>query len=83
MQIKLSALAEKLGLEYSGEDFEISGVNTLDKAGPDEISFLVNPKYAQQLDATGPDVFSLPARMSTRLTGYSSVPMCIWIWQRS
>jgi len=52
MQIKLSALAEMLGLEYTGEDFDIAGVNTLDKAGPDEISFLVNPKYAQQLDAT-------------------------------
>lgn len=45
-------MAEKLGLEFTGEDFEIRGVNTLDKAGEDEISFLVNPKYAQQLDST-------------------------------
>jgi len=52
MKIKLSALAEKLGLEHTGNDMEISGVNTLDKAGPDQISFLVNPKYAQQLDTT-------------------------------
>lgn len=52
MRIKLSALAEKLGLDHTGDDLEITGVNTLDKAGPDEISFLVNPKYAQQLETT-------------------------------
>ena len=53
MIIKLSALAEKLGLEYTGDDFEISGVSTLDKAGPGDISFLVNPKYASELKTTG------------------------------
>lgn len=50
--MKLSALAEKLGLEYTGADIDITGVNTLDKAGPSEISFLVNPKYQQQLETT-------------------------------
>ena len=52
MSMKLSALADKLGLEYTGADIEITGVNTLDKAGPHEISFLVNPKYQQQLETT-------------------------------
>jgi len=52
MKIKLSALAEKLGLDHIGEDLEITGVNTLDKAGPDEISFLVNPKYVSELATT-------------------------------
>jgi UDP-3-O-[3-hydroxymyristoyl] glucosamine N-acyltransferase len=52
MKIKLSALAEKLGLDHTGEDIEIAGVNTLDKAGPEDISFLVNPKYVHQLDTT-------------------------------
>jgi len=52
MRIKLSALAEKLGLEHTGSDIEIAGVNTLDKAGPEEISFLVNPKYAAELSTT-------------------------------
>ncbi|MBG0789641.1 MAG: UDP-3-O-(3-hydroxymyristoyl)glucosamine N-acyltransferase [Desulfovibrionaceae bacterium] len=52
MNMKLSALAEKLGLEYTGADIDITGVNTLDKAGPSEISFLVNPKYQQQLETT-------------------------------
>jgi UDP-3-O-[3-hydroxymyristoyl] glucosamine N-acyltransferase len=52
MKIKLSALAEELGLDRTGDDMEIAGVNTLDKAGPDEISFLVNPRYAHLLDTT-------------------------------
>ena len=52
MSILLSALAGELGLEFTGADMEIAGVNTLDKAGPDEISFLVNPKYLQQLEKT-------------------------------
>ena len=52
MKIKLSALAERLGLDHTGEDIEIAGVNTLDKAGPDEISFLVNPKYVSELATT-------------------------------
>ncbi len=52
MKIKLSALAEKLDLEFTGEDCEIVGVNTLDKAGENELSFLVNPKYSQQLEST-------------------------------
>jgi len=52
MSIKLSALAEKLGLEYTGADRELDGVNTLEKAGSGDISFLVNPKYLQQLETT-------------------------------
>jgi len=52
MKIKLSALAEKLGLEYTGSDLEITGVNTLDKAGESDLSFLVNPKYVKQLAQT-------------------------------
>lgn len=52
MKTTLSSLADKLGLELVGEDREISGVNTLDKAGPHELSFLANPKYAPLLAST-------------------------------
>ncbi|MBI9081059.1 MAG: UDP-3-O-(3-hydroxymyristoyl)glucosamine N-acyltransferase [Pseudodesulfovibrio sp.] len=52
MTLKLSVLAQRLELDYTGNDFDITGVNTLDKAGPTEVSFLVNPKYSQQLDST-------------------------------
>lgn len=49
---KLSDIAVRLGLTLQGEDTEIIGVNTLESAGPEEVSFLANPKYADQLAAT-------------------------------
>ena len=45
-------MAETLGTRLQGEDILITGVNTLDEAGPSELSFLANPKYAQQLATT-------------------------------
>ncbi|WP_457570709.1 UDP-3-O-(3-hydroxymyristoyl)glucosamine N-acyltransferase [Desulfovulcanus sp.] len=48
----LSELAQKLGLNLLGEDLEITGVNTLDMAREDEISFLANPKYLPLLETT-------------------------------
>ncbi len=52
MTFKLSALAEKLGLTLKGEDKDISGVATLEEAGPGDVSFLANPKYIPQLAET-------------------------------
>lgn len=49
---KLSEIAARLGLALRGEDAEVVGVNTLEGAGPDEVSFLANPRYADQLAAT-------------------------------
>ncbi|MCF8109664.1 MAG: UDP-3-O-(3-hydroxymyristoyl)glucosamine N-acyltransferase [Desulfohalobiaceae bacterium] len=40
-----SRLAAALGLDYQGRDRELSGCNTLEKAGASELSFLANPKY--------------------------------------
>lgn len=48
----LSELAGALGLELRGEDREVFGVNTLEAAGPDQVSFLANPKYTGMLAAT-------------------------------
>ena len=48
----LSGIAQTLGMRLKGEDREVSGINTLEAAGPDEISFLANPKYAQYLSMT-------------------------------
>lgn len=50
--MKLSAIAEALGLELRGGDCEIDGVNTLENAGPTEISFLGNAKYLHALETT-------------------------------
>ncbi|MBR5734213.1 MAG: UDP-3-O-(3-hydroxymyristoyl)glucosamine N-acyltransferase [Desulfovibrionaceae bacterium] len=51
---KLSAIAAALGLEVrgDGEDIDITGINTLDAAGPNELSFLANPKYMPKLAST-------------------------------
>ena len=50
--VLLSQLADRLGMRLTGQDREVTGVNTLAAAGPDQISFLANPKYADQLSAT-------------------------------
>lgn len=49
---KLSDIANVLGLELRGQDREVTGANTLEAAGPEEISFLANPKYTGQLSST-------------------------------
>ncbi len=49
---RLSEIAALLGLTLRGEDVEVRGVNTLEAAGPDEVSFLANPKYAPLLAST-------------------------------
>ncbi|MBO7385207.1 MAG: UDP-3-O-(3-hydroxymyristoyl)glucosamine N-acyltransferase, partial [Clostridia bacterium] len=52
----LSDLAEQLGvrlvLNGGAGDIAITGINTLEEAGPAELSFLSNPKYAGQLKDT-------------------------------
>ncbi len=51
--MKLQELSEKLGVALDGPgDLEIRGVNTLEDAGPEELAFLANPKYVNQLATT-------------------------------
>lgn len=52
MAVRLSALAERLGLTLQGQDKEIRGLAPLDKAGPEDLSFLANTKYAAALETT-------------------------------
>ena len=52
MAFTASFIAKTLGLALKGEDREITGINTLENAGPGDISFLANPKYTQLLSAT-------------------------------
>ncbi len=51
-EIKLSEIASFLGCKIKGEDKVITGCNTLEDAGPQDISFLANPKYAPLLKKT-------------------------------
>ncbi len=52
-QIPLDELAEVVGGQVEGDGARlISGVCSLEEAGPSELSFLSNAKYAKQLDTT-------------------------------
>lgn len=49
----LKDIAELVGGDFTGDrSLEITGVKTLADAGPSDISFLGNPKYAAQVDAS-------------------------------
>ncbi len=50
--MKLSAIRTALGCELIGEDVEITGVAGMEHAGPSELTFLANPKYAPKVKHT-------------------------------
>jgi UDP-3-O-[3-hydroxymyristoyl] glucosamine N-acyltransferase len=62
----LSDLAARLGLTLVGEDREFRGLNTLEEAAADEISFLANPRYARLLKTTGACAVILSPDMAGR-----------------
>ena len=47
--MKLSEIATLIGAEFSGEDREIKGMNTLSDASSDELSFVANSKYVKEI----------------------------------
>ena len=51
--MKLSDIAARLGCSVEGEGAgEITGVGSLDDAGPSDLTFLANPKYAAKAETT-------------------------------
>jgi UDP-3-O-[3-hydroxymyristoyl] glucosamine N-acyltransferase len=71
--LRLKELAERLGCELRGDGaVEVARVRGLEDAGPGDLTFLANPKYASQLVTTqaaavivSPDLMtSLPALLS-------------------
>ncbi|MBI2834215.1 MAG: UDP-3-O-(3-hydroxymyristoyl)glucosamine N-acyltransferase [Acidobacteria bacterium] len=51
--MKLSELAERLGCRLEGDgDAEILGVAGIDRAGPSDVTFFVNPRYSSALRTT-------------------------------
>ena len=51
--VRIAEIIEAVGGEYSGDqDRVIHGVRTLSDAGPDDLTFLSNPKYESQVTAT-------------------------------
>lgn len=52
-RLTLQEIVQRLGGEVVGDaSVAVSGVATLDEAGPDEVSFLANPRYRAKLAAT-------------------------------
>lgn len=50
---KLSEIAARLGCQLEGDPgLEIAGLSTLEKAGPNELTFLANQKYAPKVKNT-------------------------------
>jgi UDP-3-O-[3-hydroxymyristoyl] glucosamine N-acyltransferase len=43
-------VAKIIGFEYSGDSFEVTGINTLKDATTNEISFVTNPKYFKDVE---------------------------------
>jgi UDP-3-O-[3-hydroxymyristoyl] glucosamine N-acyltransferase len=51
--VKLHELAERLGCELRGDgEVEIDGVAPIERAGPRDLTFLANPRYAPHLATT-------------------------------
>jgi len=51
-KLLLSVLAGEIGARLQGADAEVSGVAAVDEAGPGQVTFLSNPKYARQARET-------------------------------
>ena len=51
-RILLSVLAEEIGARLQGTDAEVSGIAGVEEAGPGQVTFLSNPKYAEQARET-------------------------------
>src|SRR5512134_3674816 len=51
-KILLSVLAGEIGARLEGAHGEVSGGAPVDKAGPGQVTFLSNPKYADQARET-------------------------------
>ena len=50
--MKISAIATLLGAEFSGEDFEIEGMNALLDATSSQLSFISNSKYVKNISSS-------------------------------
>jgi UDP-3-O-[3-hydroxymyristoyl] glucosamine N-acyltransferase len=67
MSYKLSHIAKEIGLEFEGNDVDISGINTLVDATSLELSFLSDSKYAKDLPNTKAAAVILPKEFVDKL----------------
>ena len=60
--MKLSSIAQLIGAEFSGEDIEITGMNTLKNATKNELSFVSNAKYIKDISTTNAGAIIIDAK---------------------
>ncbi|MCM2255772.1 MAG: UDP-3-O-(3-hydroxymyristoyl)glucosamine N-acyltransferase [Vicinamibacteria bacterium] len=66
--MRLDALAARLGCALRGDgSVDVARVAGLDQAGPGDITFLANPRYADKLDATRASAVIVRAEVATAL----------------
>lgn len=64
--MRLSEVAGKVGLTFTGHDIDVSGVNTLAKAGPGDVAPLLSRKYLPQLAETQAGAVLCEAKHATQ-----------------
>jgi len=64
-RLTLSELQARLGGEVRGDaGLQLSGVGSLEQARPDQISFVVNPKYAKAAQTSNAGALIVPAKLA-------------------
>ncbi len=77
MKVRASQLAGACGGTLSGPDVELSGLNGLKEAGPGDLSFLANPKYAEFLKTTKASCVIVPNDTAPRAEPKGAEPSYI------
>ena len=65
MNIRLSEIAKNTDVLFDGRDMAIKGINKIEDALADEISFLHNPKYFSLLETTSAGAVIVPVNFRT------------------
>lgn len=65
--MKLSEIATLIGADFSGDDKEITSMNTLSEATSSELSFVANAKYIKDIAASKAGAIIVDAKNSTKV----------------
>ncbi len=72
----LSEIAKELGITFEGEDKKITGMNTLQEAEQNQLSFISNPKYTKQIPQTKAGAILVP-KEATELVPSTCTPLVV------
>ncbi len=67
MNYSLKEICEAIGVDYQGENFPIEGLNTLESASQDELSFFHNKKYQKDLPNTNAKAVLIEEKFANEL----------------